>query len=77
MSERTPLSEYSTDEILAEVERRRQEAQRLVDRLGSITMKSPAKSLAKAKFWSEWRTYKASHPGATLEQWQKARRKAK
>ena len=73
------LADYSDDELLGERARRANEAQRRADRLNAATgtgpkFKSVAKSQAKQKFWSEYRAWLASHPGGSVEQWNKSRK---
>jgi hypothetical protein len=72
------LASLSDDELLAEIQRRRDEAQRRLDRFTvAVTgrAKSEGKSRAKAAYWAEWREYHAQHPNATVQQWQRSRKK--
>jgi hypothetical protein len=74
------LAGYSDDELLAEVQRRRQEAQRRLDRLSLATggpVKMPGKSAAKTAYWAEWKAYRSTHPSATVAQWQRSRKRGK
>lgn len=74
------LESLTDDELLGELARRANEAQRRADRLSAATgtgpkFKSVAKSQAKSAFWAEYRTWLASHPGGSVSQWHKARKK--
>lgn len=74
------LSDFTDEELLAEIQRRRAEAQRRLDRFAVAAGDKPkyaAKSEAKAIYWAEWRQYKANHPNATVEQWQRMRKRGK
>lgn len=74
------LAGYTDDELLAEVQRRRVEAQLRLDRLSVATggpVKMPGKSIAKRAYWAAWREYKAEHPNATVEAWRRAAKRTR
>lgn len=76
------LASLTDDELLGELARRANEAQRRADRLTAATgtgpkYKSVGKSIAKQKYWSEYRAWLASHPGGSVDQWRKARKRGK
>jgi len=80
LDKQTFLASLTDDELLGELARRANEAQRRADRLNAATgtgpkFKSVAKSQAKQAYWAEYRTWLASHPGGSVGQWQKARKK--
>jgi len=73
------LESYTDDELLAEIQRRRLEAQQRLSRLSlaSDDGRSILKSQAKAAYWSSWHQYKAQHPDATVDVWRKAQKRGK
>jgi hypothetical protein len=80
LDKRTFLESLTDDELLGELARRANEAQRRADRLNAATgsgpkFKSVAKSQAKQQYWAEYRAWLASHPGGSVKQWQKERKK--
>ena len=82
LDKQTFLASLTDDELLGELARRANEAQRRADRLNAATgtgpkFKSVAKSQAKRAYWAEYRAWLASHPGGSVEQWQKSKRTGK
>lgn len=75
------LRSLTDEELLNELQRRIEESQARMKTLMAGMNPPPGKffkkSLAKVKYWGEWREYKAAHPDATMEQWRRSRRRAK
>ena len=72
------LQAYSDAELLAEINRRRTEALERARALSLGSLDQPRysrKSEAKARYWAEWREYKAKHPDATLQQWRRSQKR--
>ena len=82
LDKQTFLASLTDDELLGELARRANEAQRRADRLNAATgtgpkFKSVAKSQAKQAYWESYRQYVATHPGATLKEFQSKSKKGK
>ena len=72
------LADYTDDELLAEIQRRRDEAQRRIDKLSlasELGNKFVKKSEAKRLYWEAWHEYRAVHPNATLAEWRKSQKR--
>ena len=71
------LESYTDDELLAEIHKRREEAQQRVAKLCMTTEeqsgKYQRKSEAKAAYWAAWHAYREKNPDATVDEWRKAK----
>lgn len=70
------LRDYTDAELLEELNRRRAE---YLDRARAISGGFdgqsgvyPRKSEAKARYWAQWKAYKAQHPDATIAEWRRS-----
>lgn len=67
------LEAFTDDELVSEIKRRFALLSGALGPVGSA--KNPRMSEAKAAYWAAWHEYKATHPDATREQWERSKKR--